>query len=313
MPRPGPLAISTRAVRRMRDRLVRGGVVLDDRQAAAAAETLSAPGDRPAMLLSVQALRGSLAAEGRRCAPDLLLEAAAALRGHRDWNTLAASLPREPAPAVPGVPTGPAPGEAVAWLVHHVHHRGPFPLATGPFPDLASAEEEMDGYTGLHDSHSYRLVRWTGPEAELRDATRVYRPGVLLRAAEQCRGRIEVLRERSGAAEARGESYVAALGAALAEFDMPAVSLHRTAHPVLGPVVRQLRVCTCVDEASAALSAAADRQEAEAVRLRPFPGSGLVGEYRDACVLMGALRTAASRVWRLDSQELRQNLGMAPR
>lgn len=192
-----------RAVRRMLRRLARDGLRLPEALATPLAAALAAPVDRGTMLQAAAGAAVSLKQAGHAATQDMMLEAAAAVRGDRDWNALAGRLPTAAEVETPQSSDAvfSTVRDATAWLVHHAHHRavaGRAPLCTGPFPSLQAATREFESYQNNHLSHLFRLLRWHGPFVLLDAAQRAFAPGSLLLEAEHGKGHIEVLRQRRG-------------------------------------------------------------------------------------------------------------------
>lgn len=285
---------TNRAIRRMSECLIRGGVYLDWTTAEQVARMLSAPRDRPSMVEAAKAAAGFLTIQNMTCTSDALLEAAAALRNQKSWNMLATKLPAEHTV----LDRLPKPGEARVWIVQHAHSSKP--VATGLHVTLEAAEFEVDCYTDLSPAHHYRIVEWVGPEAVLLDALRRNSPSDLL-ASQVGNGRIRTVGERLGTEEPPLNDHIVVLREALAS--TPLLPGQANRHPIIRPLMDALVTCASVDDASAAIRDAADKMEEEAARIREMNLPCSHHAWMRTCTVIGALREANAKVWRLESDE----------
>lgn len=121
-------AVQARAVHDFSLRLQRGGVRVGPARARLACEAFPQAPDRRTVLTGVDAAVRVLAAEGDAPGRQLVMEAAAAFYGARNWDALCAAVPRAPA--------GSAEAALTAWRVRlwgSVRH----------------------DYTGLHEDDAY--------------------------------------------------------------------------------------------------------------------------------------------------------------
>ena len=194
---------------------------------------------------------------------------------------------------------GVSPGgvEVTVWLVHHVHRKD-MTLATGPYDTREDGENQLHCIFGMSDDQLFRLVKWTGPDEFVKKARQQFHPGMLIDVAQLAGGgKIEAISERSGREEPGYNAYIGVLQAAMMRVSL--LPGHALRHPVVGPLIRRLAECSSVDEASTAITEAANQQEALAVSLP----DGDRQPWVDAFALMGAIRTANTEVCTLDTEE----------
>lgn len=107
-------ALMARAVRDFGHRLQRGGVAPSADQLVEACLPLPAATNRATLLAAVDAAVGVLAVADKAPARQLVMEAAAAFFGLRNWDALAAAMPKTPHTAPAPLPAGPL--DPAVWL-----------------------------------------------------------------------------------------------------------------------------------------------------------------------------------------------------
>jgi hypothetical protein len=280
-------ANTPRSIRNMVARLARSGVTLTD--GGWAAEILAAPADRASMHAAAAAVAARVSQGGQQCTKEAVLEAAAALRGFRDWNALAAQLP--------------------AAAGH---------MAVDQAGVRSTKQQELTRNQVLVLDERSRLTRLEvsdDPNFTSSYASRVPVMRFGTYADTQAKAAAILADISAGRLDGRGTRYVTTLLAAISAkppptwaFDHP--PLEPQSDPIVGPLILRLaNNCRNVDEASAAIREAADKQQqiAETHPARLASENSLYGEYVAACLLMGGLRTADANIWRLDADELREN------